>query len=125
MRKLDLKNMSLNDRVKYLTTMIEDRMILQAFEKFYAEDVTIQSIEKGPINGKDRCRKLQEDFVTGLIDYKKAKVVNSIISENKSMVEWELEYTHEKYGHQTMSILTVQCWNNDGEIINEKYYYSK
>lgn len=125
MRKLDLKNMSLNDRVKYLNTMIEDRLILQAFEKFYAEDVIIQNNDNEPIKGKDRCRKLQEDFVTGLIDYQNAKVVNSLISEKISVIEWELEFTHEKYGHQSMSILTVQCWNNEGEIFNEKYYYSK
>ncbi|MBS2097554.1 SnoaL-like domain-containing protein [Carboxylicivirga linearis] len=125
MLKLDLKNMAIDERVKRLNTMIEERQILQAFEKFYAEDVTLQDNENDPLIGKDICRKKQEEFVTGILDYKKAKARNTLISNNISVVEWDMDYTHEEWGHRSLKMITVQRWNTEGEIINEKYYYNR
>ena len=125
MQKLDLKNMAMDERLNRLNTMIEERQILQAFEKFYAEDVTLQDNENEPLIGKDICRKKQEEFVTGILDYKKAKARNTLISNNISVVEWDMDYTHEEWGHRSIQMITVQRWNKEGEIINEKYYYNR
>nr|WP_319398188.1 hypothetical protein [uncultured Carboxylicivirga sp.] len=122
MQKLDLKNMTLTERIKFLTAMIEDRLILQAFEKFYAEEVIMHENQNKCIEGKDNCRKRQEEFVLGLIDYKNTAISNVIICEDKSAVVWDIDFTHETYGHQSLQVKVIQHWNSDGEIISEEYF---
>lgn len=124
MEKLNLKKLTLKERVDKLNEMILQGQILEAFEKFYAEDVVMQENENELTIGKDACRKSEESFVTNLTEFRNATIKNILLSDNISVVEWDFDYTHAEWGNRNYTQLAVQRWNNEGKIINEKFYYN-
>ena len=122
MRKIDPKKLSVQERVEKLNDMILGGHILEAFEKFYADDVVRKENDDEAIVGKNACRLQEENLVTGITAFRKAKVKNVIIGEKISVVEWEFDYTHKELGERKYTHIAVQQWNCDGQIVNETIY---
>ncbi|MCY1719005.1 hypothetical protein OU798_01540 [Prolixibacteraceae bacterium Z1-6] len=112
----------MKERVEKLNNLISHGHILEAFEKFYAEDMTKQVDQKPLLVGKAACRSSEECFVTSITTFRSAYIKNTIISGNVSITEWEFDLTHEKWGDKKFSQIAIQRWNPDGEIINETIY---
>ncbi|MEO5942420.1 MAG: nuclear transport factor 2 family protein [Ferruginibacter sp.] len=109
--------------VDELNQLILEGQILPAFEKLYAEDVVMQDNDYPQRVGKDVCRQYEEAFVNGLTEFRGAKVVNTIISDDIAVVEWWMDYTHKDYGVRNYTQVNVQRWKN-GQIVEEKFYYN-
>jgi len=109
--------------VDELNQMILEGKILEAFDKFYGEDVVMQDNNYPERVGKSVNRQYEEDFVNGLTAFRGAKVVNTLISDDLAVVEWWFDYTHKDYGDRNYTQLAVQRWKN-GQIIEEKFYYN-
>lgn len=109
--------------VNELNQMILDGKILEAFEKFYAEDVVMQDNNYPQRIGKDESRKFEEAFVKGLTEFRGAKLLNTIISDGIVVSEWFMDYTHTDFGVRTYNQVSVQRWK-EGKIIEEKFYYN-
>lgn len=119
-----VKPVSLAQRVNDLNNMILQGKVLDAFESFYANNVTMQENENVVTVGKDACRLNEEVFVNGLTDFRKVAVKNVLISDNISVVEWDFDFTHKDWGKRTYTQVSVQRWNEEGQIVNEKFYYN-
>jgi hypothetical protein len=119
-----LTGISLAERVNDLNNLILQGKLLDAFEKYYAEDVTMQENENPVTVGKNACRINEEAFVKGITEFRSAAVKNTIICDNISVVEWDFDFTHKDWGQRTYTQISVQRWNDDGQIINEKFYYN-
>jgi SnoaL-like domain len=113
----------LRTQVDQLNQMILEGKILDAFEKFYAEDVVMQDNDYPQRAGKDVCRQYEEAFVNGLTEFRGAKVINTIISDGIAVVEWWMDFTHKDYGVRNYTQVAVQRWKN-GQIVEEKFYYN-
>ena len=124
MENIETLKTTVAEQLKELNDMILSGQILDAFEKFYANDITMQENENNPTIGKDACRKNEEAFVSNITEFRGARVKNILISGNISVVEWEFDYTHKEWGERRYTQLAVQRWNEEGQIINEKFYYS-
>lgn len=122
MQKIDPKKLSLYERVEKLNDMIGQGYFLEAFEKFYSDDVIRQDNHQLSLVGKDACRSQAENMVTGITEFRKAQAKNVIYGRDISVVEWELDYTHEVYGDCKYSHIAIQQWNYEGQIINEIIY---
>ncbi|MCK3685097.1 hypothetical protein [Maribellus sp. YY47] len=122
MQKIDPKKLSLQERVAKLNDMILHGYILEAFEKFYADDIIRQENNKAAIVGKNACRLQEEKLVTGITEVRTARLKNVIITDKISVVEWEFDYTHEEWGNCKYSHFAAQQWNCDGQIVNEIIY---
>jgi SnoaL-like domain len=109
--------------VDELNQMILDGKILDAFEKFYADDVVMQDNDYPQRVGKDENRKFEESFVSSLTEFRGARVENVIISDGIAVVEWWFDYTHKEYGVRNYKQIAVQRWK-DGKIVEEKFYYN-
>ncbi|MDB5202107.1 MAG: polyketide cyclase [Ferruginibacter sp.] len=109
--------------VDELNQMILEGKILDAFEKFYAEDVVMQDNDYPAREGKEVNRGYEEAFVNGIEEFRGAKVVNTIISDGIAVVEWWFDYTHKEYGVRNYTQVSVQRWKN-GQIVEEKFYYN-
>lgn len=116
---------SLAERVNDLNNLILQGKVLEAFEKYYAADVTMQENETPATIGKDACRISEEAFVIGITDFRGATVKNAIVSDNISVVEWDFDFTHKDWGIRSYTQVSVQRWNDAGQIINEKFYYNR
>jgi hypothetical protein len=113
----------LRTNVDQLNQMILEGKTLEAFEKFYADDVVMQDNDYPVRVGKDVNRQYEETFVNGLTEFRGAKVINTIISDDVAAIEWWLDFTHKDFGTRNYTQLAVQRWKN-GKIVEEKFYYN-
>lgn len=104
-----------------LNEMILDGRILDAFEKFYADDCTLQEGTEDPIVGKDANRAREKMFVEGITEFRGAALHDVAIGDNVTMSVWHFDYTHGEWGSHTYDQVAVRKWR-DGKIVDERFY---
>ena len=114
--------MSLKTLVEDLNSMILKGQILEAFEKYYAEDIVMQENEQLPTVGKDVNREREKQFLANLVEFRGAEVKAVAVGDNVTMVEWFYDYTHKEWGKIFHHQVAVQRWK-DGKIVHERFYY--
>jgi hypothetical protein len=114
---------NLKELVSELNQMILEGKILEAFDKFYADDIVMQDNNYPQRVGKTENRTYEEAFVNGIIEFRGAKVENILVSDGIAVVEWWFDYTHKDYGIRNYKQVAVQRWK-DGKIVEEKFYYN-
>ena len=115
---------NLKSRVEDLNNNIVAGNIMDTFEKYYADNVTMQENENEPAIGKDACRINEQAFVDGITEFRKAEVKSLIVSDNLTVTEWDFDFTHKDWGVRNYHQIAVQRWNENGQIVNEKFYYN-
>jgi hypothetical protein len=113
----------LKQNVESLNNMILEGRILDAFEKFYDDEVVMQDNNHPAREGKTINREYEKAFVEGLTEFRGARVLNTVISDDLAVTEWWFDYTHSEYGDRNYRQLAVQRWKN-GRIVEEKFYYN-
>lgn len=115
---------TIKENVAALNSMILEGKILEAFEKYYADDVIMQDNDTPVRVGKDTCRSFEEAFVNNLTAFRGAEVKNVLVSEEAGVatVEWGFDYTHKEWGDRNYTQVTVQRWK-DGKIFHELFLY--
>lgn len=96
---------------------------MQAFEKYYGEDVVMQENENLPTVGKAANRQREEEFFAKVVEFRGAQVKNVAFGENVIISEWFLDYTHQDWGKRTYNQVSVQEWK-DGKVVRERFYYA-
>ena len=118
--------MSYLENAQQLQQMMGQGQMMEAFEKYYHEDVKVTEVATGETrDGKDAQRQaiigwqgMVKEFHNGGVD--------SICSDEENGVttaETWMEVTFQDDNHIKMSEVAVQKWQ-DGQIIDEKFYYS-
>ncbi len=111
------------ENISNVNDMILQGEAMEAFEKYYHEDVVMQENDQAPVIGKAANRKREEEFFGAITEFRGAKVLKVAIGEgNVTMVEWHMDYTHKDWGVKNVTQVAVQQWQ-DGMIINERFYY--
>ena len=113
---------SLIEKVNDLNNMVLEGKALEAFDKYYHEDVVMQENENTPVIGKLENRKREEEFFGAITEFRGAKPLKITAGENTTMVEWHYDYTHKDWGVRNYNQVAVQEWK-DGQIISERFYY--
>ncbi|NJM25493.1 MAG: ester cyclase [Bacteroidia bacterium] len=112
------------EKINDLNDLVLQGRPLDAFEKYYHNDVVMQENEMTPTIGKDANRERELAFFASLVEFRKARVLKVSVGENVSMVEWHYDYTHKDWGVRNYTQVSVQEWA-DGKIIREKFYYGE
>ncbi|MEK6928291.1 MAG: SnoaL-like domain-containing protein [Nanoarchaeota archaeon] len=116
---------TLKTNVEKLNTLIQEGKILEAFEKYYSEEVSIQVNGNTPVNGKEQNRKREMIFLQE-IEKLNSAVINSVTFggnvDNVSMTEWAINIENKDKEQKTIYRVNVQHWK-DNKIINEKLYF--
>ena len=93
---------------------------LEAFDRYYGDDVTMQENEQPPRIGKAACRTFEEDFLS------KVKAMRTfvcfVISANKAFIVYRIDVDHADWGTLNMSEVAIQEWSN-GKVVREKFVY--
>ena len=105
-----------------LNEMILEGDALEAFEKFYAEDVVMQDQGFEPWVGKDLNREREKDFFSKLTEVRAFALKETGVGEGVTFSIWENDYTHEEWGDMQYTQVAVRHWNEDGEIVKERFY---
>jgi hypothetical protein len=115
----------LKNNVEKLNALIKEGKIMEAFEKYYSDDVIIQVNGNSPITGKNQNRKREMIFLQEIEKLNSADI-NSVTfggrSDNVSMTEWVINIENKEGGRKTIYRVNVQHWKDD-KIINEKLYF--
>lgn len=105
-----------------LNDLILQGKALDAFEKYYHDDVIMQENESTPTVGKDANRKREQEFFEAITEFRSARPLKVTVGEGVTMVEWHYDYTHKDWGVRNYRQISVQEWKN-GKIVKETFYY--
>jgi len=113
----------LNSRDQELNDMILQGKILEAFDKFYADDIVMEEEGEERV-GKEANREYEEQFVNSLEEFHGAEILSRAVDEdnNVTLSEWHNDMTLEGVGRVQQQQVAVRTWNEDGQITNEKFY---
>lgn len=114
---------SISEKVHELNEMIVQGKLLEALDRFYADNVVMQENELEPTVGKQANRKREEEFLRNVTEFRNAEPLKVAIGMGCTMVEWHLDYTHNDWGVRNYRQISVQKWK-DGKIAEEKFYYA-
>lgn len=111
------------EKISDLNDLVLQGKGMEAFEKYYHDQVVMQENEAEPTVGKDANCKREEEFCSNISEFRGAKPLKVAIGQDLTMVEWQYDYTHKFWGVRNYSQVSVQEWK-DGKIIKEKFYYN-
>ena len=106
-----------------IKTLVLQGKALEAFEKYYADDVAMQENDNPATIGKDANRQREQEFFSKVVEFRGATVKNVAFGEDVIISEWFLDYTHADWGQRTYDQVSVQTWK-DGKVIHERFYYA-
>jgi hypothetical protein len=112
----------LKNHITELNNLVLQGRTMEAFEKFYADDIAMQENNQEPTVGKNANREREEAFLGKLIDFRSAKVLDVAVGDNVTMVQWAYDYTHKEWGIRNYTQISVQHWRND-QIYKEQFFY--
>jgi ketosteroid isomerase-like protein len=95
---------------------------LEAFDRYYADDVTMQENEQPPRAGKAACRTFEEDFLSKIKAVRTYVCDGYVISGNKAFIVYRIDADHAEWGTLNMSEVAIQEWSN-GKVVREKFVY--
>ena len=105
-----------------LNQMVLNGQAMEAFEKYYAEDVVMQENKNDPVVGKDANRKREEEFFASIEEFHGAGVVGVGVTGNHAYSEWWMDVTLKGVGRTRMEQVTARVWK-DGLVVSERFYY--
>ena len=117
--------MSVLENAQKLQQMMAEGQVMEAFEELYHDDVTVTEMPTGEVrNGKAA----QREAIVGwfnMVQEHHGGGIGSICADEAngvSTVESWTDVTFKEGGRMKMQEVAVQKWQ-DGQIIDEKFYY--
>lgn len=114
--------MSTQKNVEELNAMIQEGKLLEAFEKFYHDEVVMRENNKDVREGKEANREYEKQFVNSVKEWHKVDVKSVVAEDDRSVVEWSMDFTFENGQRAQRDQVAIQEWK-DGKIVEERFYY--
>ena len=113
------------NKAKDIYDMSAQGKMLEAFEKYYHNDVVMVEATGDARNGKDANRKFEMEFMSMIKEVHGAGVrsITSNEEEATTMVESWMDATYKDGNRSMMEEVAVQKWKDD-QIIHERFYYN-
>src|SRR5215813_6028659 len=81
-----------------LNQQILSGAILEAFERFYANDVVMQENTDAPKIGKEACRNAERAVLDSVEQFHEVKLLGNAVNGDTSYSEWEFEASYKGAG---------------------------
>lgn len=118
--------MNLKEKIDEMNRMVASGQNMEAFEKFYHDEVVMQEnnqpVTAGKAANREREKKAQEQMMASIEQFHGAEAIAVAVGENTTMVEWSFDMTYKGGKRSKMEQVAVQKWK-DGKIIHERFYY--
>jgi len=115
----------LQNNIEKLNILLREGKIMEAFEKYYGEEVITQVNGNAPINGKDANRKREMIFLQEIEKLNSAEIKSVTfggVDDNVSMTEWAINIENKGGEQKAIHRVNVQHWKDD-KIVNERLYF--
>jgi ketosteroid isomerase-like protein len=109
-------------KINDLNSLVLEGKALEAFDRYYHENVVMQENNNEPTVGKATNRKREELFFSNIVEFRGAQPLQVTVGDNTTMVLWKYDYTHKERGVRDYTQVSVQTWD-DGKIIREQFFY--
>lgn len=106
-----------------LNNLVVEGRLMDAFEKFYHDDVAMQENNAAPTVSKSANRQRELQFLDNVTEFRSAEVKGAGVSGGLSYVIWHYDYTHKEWGVRNYTQVSFQEWK-DGQIIREIFVYN-
>jgi hypothetical protein len=113
---------TLKEKISELNQLVLAGKALEAFERFYHPEISMQENENAATIGKEANRQREIDFFNNITEFRGAEVKGIALNDNFSTVIWHYDYTHKEWGIRNYTQVSVQHWK-DGLIIKEQFFY--
>ena len=97
---------SLND----LNSLVLSGKALEAFDKYYHNDVEMQENSQPGTKGKAANRLREIEFLGNVTEFRGASVEGMAINGSASFVIWSYDYTHKEWCVRKYTQVSVQHW---------------
>jgi len=105
-----------------LNQMILSGQVMDAFEKFYADDVVMQENLNPEIKGKEACRAHEMEFFSKVETFHGASLLGAAASGDNAYSEWVYDVTFKGAPRTKMTQVAARKWK-DGKVAHERFYY--
>lgn len=112
----------IENKVRELISLVEEGKSLEAFDKFYHEDLVMQENDTEPRVGKAVNRKFEEWFIANVEAIREYRSTGYLVGSNVSAISWKVDIDHKEWGKVNMTEINLQEWK-DGKIIKETFFY--
>jgi hypothetical protein len=109
-------------KVKELIALVEEGKALEAFDKFYADDLVMQENDTEPRIGKAANREFEEWFLNNVETVREYRSTGLLVGSNVSAIAWKVDIDHKEWGTVNMTEINLQEWK-DGKIVKETFFY--
>lgn len=115
--------MSVKEKIEDVYNHIQNGTALEAFEKYYDEDVTMILEDGTEVEGKDANRDRENEFFDSVEEFHGAGVVNITSNEDEEATAAEswMDVTFKESGRMKIEQVATQQWE-DGKIVRERFY---
>jgi ketosteroid isomerase-like protein len=105
-----------------LNQTLQDQKVLEAFDRFYADDVVMQENSGEPSRGKVANRQRTLDWAETVSQFHVARLIGSAVSGDRAYSEWEYDMTYKNGVRYQINEVTVRVWR-DGKVVSERFYW--
>lgn len=118
--------MSYLEKEKELQNMVNSGQLMEAFEKYYAEDVVLEEPTGDKFEGKSAAREHEEEFLGKIQEFHGAgiKKITANEEEATTMSEVWMEVTFKGAdGPMKLEQVAVKQWEGD-QVKHERFYFN-
>lgn len=117
--------MSYLEKEQELQSMVGQGQMMEAFEKFYAENVVMEEPMAGRVEGKDANRQREVEFM-GSIAEAHGGGIGAIAANEEAgttLTESWADFTFKDGNRMKIEEVSVKKWEGD-QIVHERFYYN-
>ena len=106
-----------------LNALILEGRILDAFERFYAEDVVMQENTAPPTTGKAANRAREEQFIGSVEQLHEIRLLSTGAGEDGTTYGvWVIDASYKGAGRVRSEQVAVRTWK-DGAVVREQFFH--
>jgi hypothetical protein len=115
--------MSVKEKITDVYNHVQNGTALDAFEKYYADNVTMILEDGTAVEGKDANRKRENEFFDSVELFNGMEVVGIAANEGtgQTSVESWMDVTFKGGNRLKLEQVATQDWE-DGKIVRERFY---
>ena len=113
--------MSIKPKVLDLISLVEAGRMLDAMNKYYADNIAMQENVSAPTVGFAENYARESAFY-GSLKALKFNLVSVVAEGDRAVINWVFDYTTADGKQYRMDEIAVQTWQN-GKIVHERYIY--
>ncbi len=117
-------DMSIRESVQQLIALVERGEFLEAIERFYAEDATMQENGDPPRVGLPALLANERQALANVQTWHVKHAESYVVDGDRSAIHWLFDMSDAAGKHRTFDEIAWQEWR-DGKIIHERFFYDR